>query len=324
MRISDLQDGETNGVGIGPASSNIVTELILQAIDQQLMEDKFEFTRYVDDYHCYAATKEQAEAFVYALNDALYEYRLTLNHRKTEIVDIESTKLDSWLHEIRMLTIDADDNDLTMIRKLRGLQQLARDCPSVSILKYGLKTLEHVTPKMESGTFQSIVPEIARMMWVSPFLTAKSVKQVLPYLDPDSEGASIFVQSLKGVLKESVRRKQADVTMWSLYGLSQLDQIPAQDDLIEYTRWNPVCMALGLSLFPSILTNKAIESSKQIDSAVRQIVEEQWLLRYQVWLLGGLKDAELNKDSEYRYFPILRDHGVDFFQPIRNQSEANS
>lgn len=250
MRVSDLQDGETNGVGIGPGTSNIVAEIILQAIDKELVEKGHVFTRYIDDYRCYAHTRHDAERFILDLNDELYQYRLTLNHRKTEIVDVESTHLDSWLHEIRQYEIHPDDTDLVMIRKLRGYQQLARKYPGSSVLIFGIKTLSQVVAQIEAKKLDRIIPEPARMVWVSPSLTPKVVNSIFPNLEPDSEGSSVLMHSLTKVVGEASRRRQADVVMWSLYGLSKHACEVPEEQAFEFIEWNPMCLALGWHSIP--------------------------------------------------------------------------
>lgn len=314
MRVSDLQDGETNGVGIGPGSSNIAAEIILQAIDRKLLNENYEFTRYIDDYHCYAKDRAQAEAFLYTLNDELYKYRLTLNHRKTQIVEIESSELGSWLQSMRQLAIEADDTDLTMIRKLRAYQEMARQYPDASVLIYGIKSLSAVAGEIGSSKLNRIAPELARMVWVSPFLAPKVVKHILPFLEPDSEGGSVLWKSLNEVLIQAERRRQADVLMWSLYGLSKFDAGVSDLDLFELLKWNPVCLSFGLALYPSDLGGQILSDIESTGKPTSEEAEEQWLLRYQLWLMEMLSDSDLVERKEATYFPVLRDHEVDFFR----------
>lgn len=313
MRVSDLQDGETNGVGIGPGTSSLVAETVLQVIDKQLEDKNYNFTRHVDDYVCYAANRQEAERFVIDLNDCLYEYRLTLNHRKTEIVEIESSRLDLWLHEVRLLAPEPDDSDLVLIRKLRGLQVLSRKYPESSVLIYGIKTFATVAGQFSQEKLDRIAPELARMIWVSPSLTPKVVNLILPLLNPELEGSQILRSALERVFQAASERKQADIVMWSLYGLSRHPREIPKEPGFEGIRWNPVCLALGLNLYRDELADDIIAAARNVDKKTRSSVEEMWLLRYQLWLEGMLVEADLNGDSEAKYFALLRKHNVDFF-----------
>ena len=69
---------ETNGVPIGPATSNIISELILARIDKNLKDKGFEFIRFIDDYTAYLDTYEEAEKFIRILSEELSEYKLLL------------------------------------------------------------------------------------------------------------------------------------------------------------------------------------------------------------------------------------------------------
>lgn len=323
MRIRDLQDGETIGVGIGPASSNLAAEIVLQAIDRKLLSEGFEFTRYIDDYQCFADSRECAEAFLNTLNESLHDYRLSLNHRKTQIIDVERSELDSWLHEVVELTLHESDSDLQMIRKLKSLQELARRYPDKSIMKYGFRSLEGVASKVDSQVLDKILPEVARMLWISPFLTAKTVKNVLPFVAEESEGKAILAKALEEVLKIAARRRQADVVMWSLYGLSEMNHEIQAEDVTRAIDWNPVCAALALRLFSDKATDTVLRNTRDVGSESRQLVEEQWLLRYQLWLCGGLTDVELEKSSEKEVFNLLKKHSVDFYQMPQTHQESD-
>lgn len=60
-----IRDGQTNGLLIGPHSSNVVSEIILTRIDYEMTKKGYErFSRYIDDYTFYAKTYDEAEKFI--------------------------------------------------------------------------------------------------------------------------------------------------------------------------------------------------------------------------------------------------------------------
>ena len=91
---------ETNGIPIGPASSNIVCEALLARIDKVLSDEGFQFIRFIDDYTAYFDTYEKAEEFIRRLSEELAEYKLLLNIKKTfiEPLPLPSAYSDEFVH----------------------------------------------------------------------------------------------------------------------------------------------------------------------------------------------------------------------------------
>jgi len=71
-KVRWLKRNETQGVAIGPASSNIVSEIILARVDDALRDD-FVYFRFIDDYTAYCETEEEAQEFIRRLADELAE-----------------------------------------------------------------------------------------------------------------------------------------------------------------------------------------------------------------------------------------------------------
>lgn len=74
------RDGQTNGVIIGPHSSNVISEIILTKIDHEMNGKGYkQFARFIDDYVFPAKTYKQAEDFLREIGMQLREYELVLN-----------------------------------------------------------------------------------------------------------------------------------------------------------------------------------------------------------------------------------------------------
>lgn len=76
----NTRDRQTNGLLIGPHASNIVSEIILTAIDNELVSKGYtKLNRHIDDYEFFADTYEQAEKFLKELGLNLRAYEMALN-----------------------------------------------------------------------------------------------------------------------------------------------------------------------------------------------------------------------------------------------------
>jgi len=67
-----LKDNETHGILIGPHSSNLISEIILVAVDDELQQ--YKYTRCIDDYTCFVSSQQEADNFVIDLANALKKH----------------------------------------------------------------------------------------------------------------------------------------------------------------------------------------------------------------------------------------------------------
>lgn len=81
------KNGETHGLLIGPHTSNVLSEIILCAIDEDLSKKYDSYIRNIDDYICYVNTKEEADSFIIDLNRELRKYDLLMNHKKQKYMN---------------------------------------------------------------------------------------------------------------------------------------------------------------------------------------------------------------------------------------------
>ncbi|WP_197489831.1 RNA-directed DNA polymerase [Erythrobacter neustonensis] len=81
-------DRRSFGIPVGSDASRILSEAVLIDVDRKLIEEGVTFIRYVDDYRIFAETKEKALKCVERLTALLADEGLSLNSRKTDIVQI--------------------------------------------------------------------------------------------------------------------------------------------------------------------------------------------------------------------------------------------
>lgn len=101
----NTKDGETHGLLIGPHTSNILSEIILCAIDYTLVEKGWKYIRNIDDYTCYVETKEEAQQFLVDLQAELRKYNLSLNHKKTFINELPMATVEKWIRKINSISL---------------------------------------------------------------------------------------------------------------------------------------------------------------------------------------------------------------------------
>lgn len=97
---SDMRNGETHGLLIGPHASNLLSEIILTAVDKKLYDNGYRYVRNIDDYDCYVSNYDEAQRFLRDLEEALLEFDLPLNHKKTKIIKLPIGIEKNWKHQL--------------------------------------------------------------------------------------------------------------------------------------------------------------------------------------------------------------------------------
>lgn len=100
---SIMRNGETHGLLIGPHASNLLAEIILTVVDKKLYDKGYRFFRNIDDYDCYVNSHDQALVFLKDLEEALRDFDLNLNHKKTKIIELPIGIEKNWKHQLNDL-----------------------------------------------------------------------------------------------------------------------------------------------------------------------------------------------------------------------------
>ena len=95
-------DGCTNGVPIGPAISDLISEVILAAVDKDLSNEltrigiDFLAVRFKDDYRFLCNSKEDAQKIIKTLQAKMKDYNLTLNDSKSNVTELPEGLFREW------------------------------------------------------------------------------------------------------------------------------------------------------------------------------------------------------------------------------------
>lgn len=84
--LAKFSDGKSYGIPIGGPASRILAESLLNRVDKLLRLEGIPFCRFVDDYHLFAQSKEQAYSYLVTLSKLLVDNEgLSLQKTKTRI-----------------------------------------------------------------------------------------------------------------------------------------------------------------------------------------------------------------------------------------------
>ena len=306
-KVRWLKRGETQGVAIGPATSNVVSEVILARVDETL-RDKFVYTRFIDDYTAYCETEEKAQEFVRRLAEELAKYKLLLNIRKTEVVPLPHALAADWVAELslalpRSTEVSAPD----AINYLNLAVRLAQQTPDGSVLKYALKSL--VSRKLGFMADVDVLRYALTLSFHHPVLLP-----LLEILFDSTMFSSIFLYAseLQQLALEHARLRRSDATAWALYYLNKYsvaveaacaDEILASRDCVSL-------LLLYLSGDPLHQT-RVLAFATGLDPADLYELDQYWLLLYELAREGKIVSPYRDEDA----FEVMATNAVCFIKP---------
>lgn len=140
----NTRDKQTNGLLIGPHSSNIIADIILTKIDAELQAKGYrKIARHIDDYAFYADDFAQAELFVKDLGMCLRGFEMSLNDKKTRILPLPRPSTENWIQRLNRFVFPKDEE--VWFSTVRSFLDLALECAQTAgkstPLNYAIKVL---------------------------------------------------------------------------------------------------------------------------------------------------------------------------------------
>ncbi|RST29992.1 RNA-directed DNA polymerase [Sphingomonas ginkgonis] len=301
---------ETNGIAVGPGTSNIFAEIVLEKVDEDLKG--YLFHRYIDDYTAFCTTIEEARRFVRDLERALAKFKLTLNHSKTRFSDLPHSVSPDWVLQIR--------------RKIRVLDEPVRPGAAVDFIDFALLLFEisgdpnglkyayrALASKDRHYWTDSVVVEYGLLL-VSRFPSI--VPALLPFMlnAANRSGRLILQEKLLSILEDSVSRDRTDLACWAMYYIDLIGgSLP--DETVRKCVESLDCLAI-LTAFRFSDTGQR----KAILPFARRIIgapdihdrHRYWMLTYELYRCGYLKTVA----DETGIFKVLSNNGVAFMPSL--------
>lgn len=299
---------ETNGVPIGPATSNIISELILARIDKKLNDEGFEFIRFIDDYTAYFDTYEKAEKFIRRLSEELSGYKLLLNIKKTVIAQLPSPSSPEWMADLTTRMPDKKNTGYAnTIRFLDYALTKQAICPDGSVLKYAVISI-----------IGDVKDDMAELLL--QYLLNLGVKYpiLLPLFNILFEKITFgsrfqYTDQLLKILNEHTINKRSDAMTWTLYYLNEFPQSIPQEIAKEVIS-SKDCIPI-LFLYLSKQHNKeVIDFCNSLDKSDFFLLDRYWLLLYQLFFDGKISNPYNNDNDKGKGFNILKNKGVSFIE----------
>lgn len=340
----NTRDRQTNGLLIGPHASNIVSEIVLTRIDSALQTKGYKkVVRHVDDYRFFADTLDEAELFIKDLGLNLRAYEMSLNEKKTRILDLPRPSDENWRLVLNRFIFPKDEE--IRFSAIRSFLDLALECAQAAgkstPLNYAIKTLasdDEAPRRLNSRAKRMYAQEAMNLALAYPYLAPLLDHFVFGKYWHDELRPRIadFATSL---VRIGIRKLYPDTIAHAIYFALKYEltldlkdialiEIIALDDCVTNVLLLEYAKVRNRPKVKSAINKRAKDLLKTDDAREK---DKHWLLLYQVW---SKKELEGNgqgflamlKSKDFQFFsmPAQFGNGVveDALQAQPQQLEA--
>ncbi len=303
-----LNYGETHGILIGPHSSNLISEIILVAVDYKLSK-KYKYIRNIDDYTCYIKSHEEAEKFILDLSMELKKYGLSLNHKKTEIIELPNSFEEKWVRKLKLFRLDSHEEEVKY-SEIAPFLDMALDLMkdnknNAAILSYAFKIL--IKKKMTTSAKKYFINMIHHLVLLYPYLIFLldkifNEKELITQENIEKISSDIF-----NLGKE---KRNYEAMSYALYfALKYNFKLKEKINLLEEAKRKEDCILMLLCYLYDKKNNKDTEEYKIIannfiinitsgNTNIKILDDEYWLFAYEV--LSREDPSALNKCKDWK------------------------
>lgn len=313
------QDRQTVGIPIGPDTSLVLAELIMQRCDEELVAriPQLKGHRFIDDYELSFHARTEAEHAYDILEGCLSDYELVLNPRKTEILQLHQPLEAPWVTELKLFKFRASRGgqaaDLSNF--FNRAYFLQSEHLGEAVLNYAVARMRSLSIKPANwALFQKllllcVMPEPASLPYVLEEIITRKNAGAPPILGQLEELANELVQVHSGLRHSSEVANAA----WACLALGlrlsakTVDAISRCDD--------PVVALLALDCERNGLVAKSLDTSLwRSHMHADDLYGEYWLLSYEANLEGWLPSIRVaDHVAGDPNFGFLKANGVHFY-----------
>lgn len=313
------QDRQTVGIPIGPDTSLVLAEMLMQQCDSKLSSQipSLKGHRFIDDYELSFYTRTEAEEAFHILEHVLRDYELALNPKKTHVVELPIPFETPWAGELRSLSIrtSVSGQAADMEALINKAFQLHKIFPDEPVLSYAIAKLRVIPLHQENWRlFQRllllcITPEPATF----PYAIDLIIKWVNTGYPPLTIELHEIVNSIIETHSPLAHSSEVSHALWACIALNLQINPKAASALSKSDDSIVALMALHCES-KGLLSSALDKSMWQVHMTPNGLYDEHWLLSYEANIKGWLPTVgggdHVAADPN---FGFLKNAGVYFY-----------
>lgn len=312
LNIRMCKRQETNGVLIGPGTSNLAAEIVLGAVDRELEQGPHkQFHRFVDDYTYFASTLPDVDDFVRQLSSKLALYELNLNEAKTQVTELPTPLKPDWMTTLTLLQPSEGENTNRVLAFLDQAVSLSSKRRDSSILVHAMRVLIHTLSDQQA--LEVLPRPLLNLCFHRP--------RLIPLLDQlfklDRDLITHHQSDLTTLAMEASISGRSDMASWCLHFLS-MAAFDVADELIEQVVKSGDCIPLLIAYSSGQVSYETLVEffAPLHEENDDYVLDQYWPLLYEMYL----REPSSTTISD-EAFKVLESHDVKFID--LDASEAN-
>ena len=315
--LQNCQEGQTNGIPIGPDTSLLIAEIILTRVDAGLKALKGFGMRYMDDYEMVFETEGEAMAALADLQHLLLQYELHLNPAKTGVVRLPDALEERWTAPLREQAFDPSDKQFKaqVIRYFDSAFSLAKEFPTGGVLKYAIGRIANLSIVSEHKLVEDLLLQAVRIEPGTLPLVLEVILKTPALHNRKQKRAELLISS---ILQHGPQRHSSEVA-WSLWGCIVLGiSIPKETITAVMRMEDSVCTLLLLHAQSRRLAS-ARRASRVLEAVMNSddLYDSRWLLSYEANVKGWVNCPNGDHVAADPNFGKMKAAGVSFYDPTK-------
>ncbi|MBX3322006.1 MAG: RNA-directed DNA polymerase [Phycisphaeraceae bacterium] len=318
----NMQDGQTIGVPIGPDTSLVLAEIVLSAVDQDVLRSApgTRACRQIDDIEMSSPDRSSAEWLLGVLQRSLTTYELSLNPKKTKVIEQPSPFAEPWIHALRRFRFrrGASSQKFDLLAFYDLVLRTAAEYPDGAVVKYSMSRLRPI--RIDPSNWQIHERFLHQAVLAEPGVMPEALSQLIRF---QALGMVLDTAALSTVIERQIVRHapqgHGNDVAWALWAtlafglrlsVDATDAARTMDDSV-------VAMLLLDAEAQCLLPGPIPPTAWEDFMATSELYGEQWLVSYEARLKGWRATKgggdHIAADPNWAW---MRANGVTFYQPV--------
>jgi hypothetical protein len=307
FNLRNSKNAETNGLLIGPHTSNLLSEVILVQVDQNLRAKNYGFVRHIDDYLCFTVSFEKAEDFLKDLSTELKHFELNLNHKKSNISELPKASIRHWVRKLKKHRFvrykSPEDNEYYLpTKEVEIFLDLAIDLMSEgednsAIINYAVKVI--IKKNLDEKAKNYFLKRLFNLVFLFPYLAQILDEFVLQKLKPKKAVIKEFGHMLFDL---GVERRMYELSSYALFFAVKYNFKLAVLNLSKTAFHSEDCVLMTSAYIYAVSNGESISEYEKHALKLKVLdFDRNWLFIYEVLkatkLDGEIKAMKAKKVS---------------------------
>lgn len=241
--FQSANDGCSNGIAIGPAISDLISEIILSSIDtacsKVIYAKNIDFigVRFKDDYRFLCQTKQDANLIIKTLQKQMSLFNLTLNESKSQINELPEGLFREWTADYQPFSLrhTRKVNYKIFENSLRGTLKVDKKFEGTGVVDRFISELTTKDNKLKFDFKDKELLKAISLLLLLKQRRNKSFPQILGIIEKiieENDEKIRTINKIKSIIKKLLNEKLKNLEdnqydlIWLIYFVRSLDLFP--------------------------------------------------------------------------------------------------